>query len=161
MRRSSVVQTHVYRLQHVPPFEQAKFDMMCIVFNKKILAGNSCLFHLPRHLRMLPYIMLVTRHCPLVASADARGRCSRTMICRIRDCVSRRNVRALCVLPGAKSRRHGSGTVRRSRLASAHVTRVQTGIANGMLLAQPGEEALETETVAAVGRGAVPMHASV
>jgi hypothetical protein len=41
------------------------------------------------------------------------------------------------------------------RLATAHVTRVQASVADGVLVAQPGEEALEAETVAAVGRGAV------
>ena len=42
------------------------------------------------------------------------------------------------------------------RLAAAHVAGVQAGVTDGVLLAQPGEEALEAETVAAVGRGAVP-----
>ncbi len=42
------------------------------------------------------------------------------------------------------------------RLAAAHVARVQAGVADGVLVAQPSKEALETETVAAVGRGAVP-----
>lgn len=41
------------------------------------------------------------------------------------------------------------------RLAAAHVAGVQAGVADGVLLAQPGEETLEAETVAAVGRGAV------
>jgi len=40
---------------------------------------------------------------------------------------------------------------RRSRLAPAHVPRIQTRIADGMLLAQPGEEALEAQPIAAVG----------
>jgi hypothetical protein len=43
-----------------------------------------------------------------------------------------------------------------SRLASSKVARVQAAVADCMLLAQPCEEALETETVAAVRRGAVP-----
>jgi hypothetical protein len=43
------------------------------------------------------------------------------------------------------------------RLAAAHVAGVQAGVADGVLLAQPGEEALEAETVAAVGGGAVPV----
>jgi hypothetical protein len=42
-----------------------------------------------------------------------------------------------------------------SRLAAAEVARVQAAVADGVLLAQPGEEALETETVAAVGAGSV------
>jgi hypothetical protein len=46
-------------------------------------------------------------------------------------------------------------TTTRLRLAAAHVTGVQAGVADGMLVAQPGEEALQTETVATVGRGAV------
>lgn len=60
IRRSCVLQTLVYRLQHVPPSKQAKFGMMCKVsFSaRKYRLENSCLFHLPRHLRMLPYIML-------------------------------------------------------------------------------------------------------
>jgi hypothetical protein len=41
------------------------------------------------------------------------------------------------------------------RLAAAHVTGVQAGVADGMLVAQPGEEALQTETVATVGRRTV------
>ena len=41
------------------------------------------------------------------------------------------------------------------RLAAAHVAGVQAGVADGVLLAQPGEEALEAETVAAVGAGSV------
>ena len=41
-------------------------------------------------------------------------------------------------------------------LAAPEVARVQAAVADGVLLAQPGEEALEAETVAAVGRGAVP-----
>jgi translation initiation factor 6 (eIF-6) len=45
----------------------------------------------------------------------------------------------------------------RLRLAAAHVTGVQAGVADGMLVAQPGEEALQTKTVATVGRGAVPV----
>jgi hypothetical protein len=43
------------------------------------------------------------------------------------------------------------------RLAAAHVAGVQAGVADGVLLAQPGEEALEAETVATVGGGAVPV----
>jgi hypothetical protein len=43
-----------------------------------------------------------------------------------------------------------------SRLATAKVAGIQAAVTDGMLLAQPCEEALETETVAAVGRGAVP-----
>jgi hypothetical protein len=43
-----------------------------------------------------------------------------------------------------------------SRLAATEVARIQAAVADGVLLAQPSEEALETETVAAVGRGAVP-----
>ena len=42
------------------------------------------------------------------------------------------------------------------RLAAAHVAGVQAGVTDGVLLAQPGEEALEAETVAAVRGGAVP-----
>jgi hypothetical protein len=41
------------------------------------------------------------------------------------------------------------------RLAAAHVAGVQASVADGVLLAQPGEEALETETVATVRGGAV------
>jgi hypothetical protein len=41
------------------------------------------------------------------------------------------------------------------RLAAAHVAGVQAGVADGVLLAQPGEETLETEAVAAVRGGAV------
>jgi hypothetical protein len=42
------------------------------------------------------------------------------------------------------------------RLTATEVARVQAAITDGVLLAQPSEEALETETVAAVGRRAVP-----
>lgn len=41
------------------------------------------------------------------------------------------------------------------RLAAAHVAGVQAGVADGVLLAQPGEEALEAETIATVRGGAV------
>ena len=41
------------------------------------------------------------------------------------------------------------------RLAAAHVTGVQAGVADCVLVAQPGKEALQTETVATVGRRAV------
>ena len=44
-----------------------------------------------------------------------------------------------------------------SRLAAAKVARVQAAVAYSVLLTQPGEETLETETVAAVGGGAVPI----
>jgi predicted regulator of Ras-like GTPase activity (Roadblock/LC7/MglB family) len=44
---------------------------------------------------------------------------------------------------------------RRLRLATAHVAGVQAGVTDGVLVAQPCEETLETETVAAVGGGAV------
>jgi hypothetical protein len=43
----------------------------------------------------------------------------------------------------------------RLRLAAAHVTGVQAGVADSVLVAQPGEEALQTETVATVGRRTV------
>jgi hypothetical protein len=43
-----------------------------------------------------------------------------------------------------------------SRLAAAKVAGVQAAVADRVLLAQPGEEALETETVAAVGAGTIP-----
>ena len=43
-----------------------------------------------------------------------------------------------------------------SRLAAAEVAGVQAAVADGVLLAEPGEEALETESVAAVGRRTVP-----
>ena len=42
------------------------------------------------------------------------------------------------------------------RLAAPEVARVQAAVADGVLLAQPSEEALETQAVAAVGGGAVP-----
>ena len=38
-----------------------------------------------------------------------------------------------------------------SRLAAAEVAGVQAAVADGVLLAEPGEEALETESVTAVG----------
>ena len=41
------------------------------------------------------------------------------------------------------------------RLAAAHVTGVQAGVADCVLVAKPGKEALQTETVATVGRRAV------
>jgi hypothetical protein len=44
----------------------------------------------------------------------------------------------------------------RSRLAAAEVAGIQAAVADGVLLAEPCEEALETEAVAAVRRGAVP-----
>ena len=44
-------------------------------------------------------------------------------------------------------------------LAAPEVARVQAAVADGVLLAQPGEEALEAEAVAAVGGGAVPVMA--
>lgn len=47
-------------------------------------------------------------------------------------------------------------TTSRLRLAAAHVTGVQAGVAHGMLVAQPGEEALQTKTVATVGGRSVP-----
>jgi hypothetical protein len=43
-----------------------------------------------------------------------------------------------------------------SRLATAEVAGVQAAVADGVLLAQPGEEALETKTVTAVGAGTIP-----
>ena len=43
-----------------------------------------------------------------------------------------------------------------SRLAAAEVAGVKAAVADGVLLAEPGEEALETESVTAVGRRAVP-----
>lgn len=42
-----------------------------------------------------------------------------------------------------------------SRLATAEVAGVQAAVADGVLLAEPGEETLEPEAVAAVGRGTV------
>jgi hypothetical protein len=44
----------------------------------------------------------------------------------------------------------------KSRLAATKVAWVQAAVANGMLLAQPSEEALETETVAAVRGRTIP-----
>ena len=49
----------------------------------------------------------------------------------------------------------------RLRLAAAHVTGVQAGVADSVLVAQPGEEALQTETVATVGRRAVSVKSSL
>ena len=48
------------------------------------------------------------------------------------------------------------GKVQSSRLAASKVARVQAAVADSVLLAQPGEEALETEAVAAVRGGPVP-----
>ena len=45
--------------------------------------------------------------------------------------------------------------MRRLRSATTHVTGVETAVADGVLVAQPGEEALEAETVASVGRRAI------
>lgn len=49
----------------------------------------------------------------------------------------------------------------RSRLAAAHVARVQAGVTDGVLVAQPGEETLEAETVSTVRRGAVSVRRKV
>ena len=46
-------------------------------------------------------------------------------------------------------------TTTRLGLAAAHVTGVQAGVADCVLVAQPGEEALQTETVATVRGGTV------
>lgn len=43
-----------------------------------------------------------------------------------------------------------------SRLAAAKVARIQAAVTDGVLLAEPGEEALEAEPVTTVGRAAVP-----
>ena len=43
-----------------------------------------------------------------------------------------------------------------SRLAAAEVARVQAAISDSVLLAQPCEEALETQSVTAVRRRSVP-----
>lgn len=43
-----------------------------------------------------------------------------------------------------------------SRLAATEVAGIQAAVADGVLLAEPGEEALETEPVAAMGRRSVP-----
>lgn len=43
----------------------------------------------------------------------------------------------------------------RSRLATAEVAGVQAAVADSVLLAEPGKEALETESVTAVGRRTV------
>jgi len=45
--------------------------------------------------------------------------------------------------------------VRYLRLAAAHVTGIQASVTDGVLVAQPGEEALQAETVATVRGGAV------
>lgn len=42
------------------------------------------------------------------------------------------------------------------RLAAPEVAWIQAAVADGVLLAEPGEEALEAEAVPAVGRGTVP-----
>jgi hypothetical protein len=57
--------------------------------------------------------------------------------------------------------RPSKGTRRKKRhlrLAAPKVARVQAAVADGVLLAQPREEALETEAVAAMGGGAVPIN---
>jgi hypothetical protein len=43
------------------------------------------------------------------------------------------------------------------RCAAASVTGVQGAITDGVAFAQPGEETLQTETVASVGGGTVPV----
>jgi hypothetical protein len=43
-----------------------------------------------------------------------------------------------------------------SRLAATKVARIQAAVADSVLLAEPSEEALETETIAAMGRASVP-----
>jgi hypothetical protein len=45
----------------------------------------------------------------------------------------------------------------RLRRAAAGETGVQGAVADGVASAQPGQEALQTETVAAVGGGTVPI----
>jgi hypothetical protein len=45
--------------------------------------------------------------------------------------------------------------VLRSRLAAAEVAGVQAAVADGVLLAEPSEEAFKTQSVAAVGRRTV------
>jgi len=47
-------------------------------------------------------------------------------------------------------------TTHKSRLAPPHEARVQATRPDGVLVAHPGQEALQAETVAAVRRGAVP-----
>lgn len=43
------------------------------------------------------------------------------------------------------------------RGATARETRIQRAVADSVATAQPGEETLQTETVAAVGGGTIPV----